>query len=327
VEGKIGRVEGWKIGRVEDRVDVALVPLLLEAAVRAGTPILLAALGELLAERAGILNLGVEGMMLVGALAGFIASQQSGEPWVGVLAAVMAGMMLSCVHAFLSISLHANQVGSGLALVIFGTGLSGLIGKPFVGAPAQGFAPVAVPWLAEVPLLGRMFFQHDLLVYVAYLLVPVLWVLLYRTRLGLKVRAVGEHPRSADALGISVVAVRYSCVLAGGLAAGLGGAYLSLAYTQMWVDNMTAGRGWIALAMVIFGGWSPARTALGAYLFGGVQALQLRLQAIGVAVPTYVLMMTPYAFTILALIIASARRARRHLDTPTALGTAYIRGE
>ena len=198
-------------------MELSLVPLLLEAAVRAGTPILLVALGELLAERAGILNLGVEGMMLVGALTGFIVSQQSGEPWIGVLAAAMAGVMLSCVHAFLSISLHANQVGSGLALTIFGTGLSGLLGKSFVGVPAKGFAPIAVPWLADVPLLGRMFFQHDPLVYVAYLLVPGLWVLLYRTRPGLKVRAVGEHPRSADALGISVVVVRYSCVLAGGI--------------------------------------------------------------------------------------------------------------
>jgi general nucleoside transport system permease protein len=308
-------------------MEMALVPVLLEAAVRAGTPILFAALGELLAERAGVLNLGVEGVMLVGALAGFIVSQQSGDPWIGVLAAAIAGLMLSGVHAFLSVSLRANQVGSGLALAIFGMGLSGLFGKPFVGVPAKGFAPIAVPWLAEVPLLGRMFFQHDPLVYVAYLLVPSLWVLVYRTRLGLKVRAVGEHPRSADALGISVMVVRYSCVLAGGLMAGIGGAYLSLAYTQLWVDNMTAGRGWIALAMVIFGGWDPVRTALGAYLFGGVQALQLRLQAVGVTVPTFLLMMTPYAFTILALIAASASGARRRLGSPTALGTAYTRGE
>jgi general nucleoside transport system permease protein len=308
-------------------MEMALVPVLLEAAVRAGTPILLAALGELLAERAGVLNLGVEGMMLVGALAGFIVGQQSGDPWIGVLAAAVAGLMLSGVHAFLSVSLRANQVGSGLALAIFGMGLSGLFGRPFVGVPAKGFAPIAVPWLAEIPFLGRVFFQHDPLVYVTYLLVPSLWVLVYRTRLGLKVRAVGEHPRSADALGISVVVVRYSCVLVGGLMAGIGGAYLSLAYTQLWVDNMTAGRGWTALAMVIFGGWDPVRTALGAYLFGGVQALQLRLQAVGVTVPTYLLMMTPYAFTVLALIAASAGRGRRRLGTPTALGTAYARGE
>jgi ABC-type uncharacterized transport system permease subunit len=307
-------------------MEASLLPLLVEAALRAGTPILLAALGELVAERTGILNLGVEGMMLVGALIGFMVSQQSGEPWVGLLAAAIAGMMLSGIHAFLSISLHANQIGSGLALAIFGMGLSGFLGKSFVGAPAEGFARIGVPWLADVPLLGKMFFQHDPLVYVAYLLVPGLWVLLYRTRQGLKIRAVGENPRSADAMGISVAAVRYSCVLAGGLAAGLGGAYLSLAYTQMWVDNMTAGRGWVALAMVIFGAWDPVRAALGAYLFGGVQALQLRLQAVGIAMPTYLLMMAPYGFTILVLIVASGSRTRRRLGTPTALGTPYIRG-
>lgn len=307
-------------------MELSLIPLLLEAALRAGTPILLAALGELLAERAGVLNLGVEGMMLVGALTGFIVSQQSGEPWIGLLGAGLAGVVLSCTHAFLSISLQASLVGSGLALTIFGTGLSGLLGKPFVGIPGEGFTPVAIPWLSDVPLLGRIFFQHDPLVYVTYLLVPGLWVLLYRTHSGVKIRAVGEHPRGADALGISVVAVRYSCVVAGGLAAGLAGAYLSLAYTHIWVDNMTAGRGWIALAMVIFGGWDPVRTALGPYLFGGVQALQLRLQAIGIAMPTYLLMMAPYAFTILALIIASGGRPRRRLGTPTALGVPYIRG-
>jgi simple sugar transport system permease protein len=308
-------------------MEVALLPFLLEAAIRAGTPLLLAALGELLAERAGVLNLGVEGMMLVGALSGFIVSQQSGEPWIGVIVAALAGMLLSAVHAFLTTSLYANQVGSGLALVIVATGLTGLIGKPFVGSPAQGFAPLRVPWLADLPLLGRIFFHHDPLVYGAYALVPALWVFLYRTRPGLKVRAVGERPRSADALGISVAAVRYGCVLAGGAAAGVGGAYLSLAYTQMWIDNMTAGRGWIALAVVILGRWNPIYTMFGAYFFGGVQALQLRLQAIGVAVPTHVLMMTPYVLTIVVLVIACSRRAWMGRGAPTALGTAYIRGE
>jgi simple sugar transport system permease protein len=266
-------------------------------------------------------------MMLVGVLTGFIVSHQTADPWLGVLAAALAGAALSLIHAFLTISLHANQIGSGLALTIFGTGLGGLLGKRFVGLPTVGVAPLAVPWLADVPLLGRIFFQHDPLVYISYLLVPGLWVLLYRTRLGLKVRAVGENPRSAAAMGISVVAVRYSCMVAGGLAAGLEGAYLSLAYTQMWVDNMTAGRGWIALAMVIFGTWDPVRAALGAYLFGGVQALQLRLQAIGIAMPTYLLMMAPYGFTVLALIMASGCRAQRRLGPPAALGTTYIRGE
>jgi ABC-type uncharacterized transport system permease subunit len=308
-------------------MESALIPLLLAAAVRAGTPILLAALGELLAERAGILNLGVEGMMLVGALIGFIVSQQSGNPWAGRLAAGLAGALLSAIHACLTISLYANQVVSGLALTIFGTGISGLLGRALVGVPGIGFAPAPIPLLADVPWLGKVFFNHDPLVYLAYTLVPAVWVLLYWTRPGLKVRAVGENPASAEAMGVSVVIVRYMCVLAGGLAAGFGGAYLSLAYTQMWIDNMSAGRGWMAMAMVTFGGWDPVRVALGAYLFGGVQALQFRLQAIGVATPTYLLMMAPYGFTILALMLASRGKARRRLATPTALGTPYIRGE
>jgi ABC-type uncharacterized transport system permease subunit len=307
-------------------MEFSLVPLILAAAIGAGTPILLATLGELLAERAGILNLGVEGMMLVGALSGFIVSQQSGDPWLGLLAAGFAGVVLSMLHACLTITLHANQVVSGLALTIFGTGLSALLGRAFVGVPAAGFAPIPIPVLADVPWLGKIFFSHDPLVYLAYMLVPAVWVLLYRTRLGFKVRALGENPASADAMGVSVMAVRYGCMVAGGLAAGLGGAYLSLAYTQMWIDNMTAGRGWIALAMVIFGAWDPVRAALGAYLFGGVQALQLRLQAMGIALPTYLLLMAPYGFTILVLALASQGKRRRRFVTPSALGMPYIRG-
>jgi simple sugar transport system permease protein len=305
-------------------MDDSLVPLILAAAVRAGTPILLAALGELLAERAGILNLGVEGMMLVGALIGFIVSQESGNPAAGLLAAGLAGLGLSAVHAGLTISLRANQVVSGLALTIFGVGLSGVLGRPFIGAPAPGFSPIPLPGLSGIPWLGTVFFSHDLLVYLGYVLAPVVWIFLHRTRWGLWVRATGEHPESAEAMGVNVAAVRYGCVLAGGVAAGLGGAYLSLAYTQMWVDQMTAGRGWVALAMVIFGTWNPLRTALGAYLFGGVQATQLRLQAVGIAVPTYLLLMAPYAFTILALILASRARTGR-FSAPAALGAPYIR--
>jgi simple sugar transport system permease protein len=302
-----------------------LIPLVLAASVRAGTPILLAALGELLAERAGALNLGVEGMMLVGALAGFVVAQQTGQPWYGVLAAGLAGLLLSLIYAGLTISLRANQVIAGLALTIFGTGVSGFWGRPFIGQPVAGFTTTALPWLADVPLIGAIAFQHDPLVYVAYLAVPLLWYLLYHTRPGLKIRAVGESPASADAMGVSVMAWRYGCVLIGGAAAGAAGAHLSLAYTHMWVENMTAGRGWIAVAMVIFGTWDPWRTALGAYLFGGVQALQLRLQAVGVAVPTHLLMMAPYAFTIAVLVVASGERARRRLGTPTALGLPYAR--
>jgi simple sugar transport system permease protein len=303
-------------------MELSLVPLLLEAAVRAGTPILLAALGELLAERAGVLNLGVEGMMLVGALTGFIVSQQSGEPWIGVLAAAMAGVMLSCVHAFLSISLHANQVGSGLALAIFGTGLSGLLGKPFVGVPTKGFAPIAVPWLADVPLLGRIFFSRipDLCG-----LPPGagLWVLLYRTRPS-QGQGGGRASQERGCVGHQRRAVRYSCVLAGGLAAGLGGAYLSLAYTQMWVDEYDGGPGLDCPGHGDLRRLNPLRTALGFYLFGGVQALQLRLPGDWRHRADLCADDDTNAFTILALIIASTRRpgALRH---PSRFGDGHIR--
>lgn len=306
-------------------MDLSLLWLTLAAAVRAGTPILFAALGELLAERAGVLNLGVEGMMLVGALTGFIITQQSGDAWLGLLAAALAGMALSLIHAFLTITLRANQVGSGLALTIFGMGLSGFLGKPFVGIPAEGFSVISFPILSELPGIGIVFFQHDPLVYLTYLLIPFLWWFVYRTRPGLHIRAIGEDPQSADAMGVRVIRLRYGCVLAGGLLAGLGGAYLSLAYTHIWIENMTAGRGWIALALVIFGTWHPLRTALGAYLFGGVHALQLRLQALGLGFPTYLLMMAPYVFTILVLVIVSRGKIGQRIGTPTALGIPYVR--
>jgi len=299
----------------------------LAAAVRAGTPILFAALGELLAERSGVLNLGVEGMMLVGALVGFMTAQGTGEPWLGLLAAGGAGAAVSLLHAFLTITLRANQVVSGLALTIFGTGVSGFLGKPLIGVPAAGFSPLRLPLLAELPLVGPIFFRHDSMVYLSYLLIPLFWGLLYRTRPGLNIRAVGESPESADAMGVGVALTRYLCVLIGGLLAGLGGAYLSLAYTHMWIENMTAGRGWIALAIVIFGTWDPIRVALGAYLFGGVQALQLRLQAVGVGLPAYLLMMTPYVFTILVLVSATRETVRRRIGAPAALGLPYARGE
>jgi ABC-type uncharacterized transport system permease subunit len=306
-------------------MDPTLIAFVLAASIRAGTPILLAALGELVAERAGVLNLGVEGMMLVGALAGFVVAQQSGAPWIGLFAAALAGMLLSLVHAVLSLTLHANQVVSGLALTIFGAGVSGFWGRRFIGIPADGFATSPLPVLADLPGVGAVLFRHDPLVYVSYVTVPLLWYVLAHTPAGLKIRAAGESPASADAMGVNVAALRYGCVLIGGAAAGMGGAYLSLAYTQMWIDNMTAGRGWVALAMVIFGTWEPWRTALGAYLFGGVQALQLRLQAVGVAMPVHLLMMAPYVFTIVVLALASRETVRWRLGAPAALGIPYRR--
>ncbi|HLW59361.1 MAG TPA: ABC transporter permease [bacterium] len=297
----------------------------LAAAVRAGTPVLFATLGEIIAERAGILNLGVEGMMLVGALAGFIVTSRTGNPWAGAAAAGAVGGGLSLIHAFLSITLRANQVASGLALTIFGTGLSAFLGKGYVGVPAAGFQPASLPLLDRIPVLGPALFQQDALVYLSYVVVPAAWYILYRTRWGLEIRAVGERPEAADAMGIDVARTRYACVAVGGILAGLGGTFLSTAYTSMWIENMTAGRGWIAVALVIFATWDPLRAVAGAYLFGGVNALQLHIQATGTTLPTYLLLMTPYVFTIVVLVVATQETARKRLGAPAALSVPYSR--
>jgi general nucleoside transport system permease protein len=297
----------------------------LAAAVRAGTPVLFATLGEIFAERAGILNLGVEGMMLVGALAGFATTVRTGNPWLGVVAAGVAGGALSMIHGVLCITLRANQVASGLALTIFGTGLSAALGRGYIGVPADGFHTTAVPGLSQLPVLGPILFQQDPLVYLSYLLVPAAWFMLYRTRWGLDIRAVGEQPEAADAMGVDVARVRYAGVAVGGVLAGIGGTFLSTAYTSMWIENMTAGRGWIAVALVIFATWDPVRAVAGAYLFGGVNALQLNLQAAGTRLPIYLLLMAPYVFTILVLVLATQETARKRLGAPAALSVPYSR--
>ncbi len=297
----------------------------LAAAVRAGTPVLFATLGEIFAERAGVLNLGVEGMMLASALAGFAITARTGNPWIGAAAAAAAGGCLSVIHAFLSVTLRANQVASGLGLTIFATGMSAFLGRGYVGVPGSGFQSTPVPLFAQIPVLGPVLFQQDPLVYLSYAAVPVAWYVLYRTRWGLEIRAVGEQPEAADAMGVDVARVRYACVIAGGVLAGLGGTFLSTAYTSMWIENMTAGRGWIALALVIFATWDPLRAVVGAYLFGGVNALQLHLQATGTSLPTYLLLMAPYIFTIVVLVLATQETARKRLGTPAALSVPYSR--
>ncbi len=297
----------------------------LAAAVRAGTPVLFATLGEIFAERAGILNLGVEGMMLVGAFAGFVTTARTGSPWIGMVVAGAAGGGLSLLHAFLSVTLRANQVASGLALTIFGTGLSAFLGKGYVGVPASGFQTVPLPLLGHLPVLGPVLFQQDPLVYLSYLAVPVAWYILYRTRWGLEIRAVGERPEAADAMGVDVTRLRYACVIVGGVLAGLGGTFLSTSYTSMWIENMTGGRGWIAIALVIFATWDPLRAVVGAYLFGGVNALQLHIQATGTSLPTYLLLMMPYIFTLVVLVIATQETARKRLGAPAALSVPYSR--
>jgi general nucleoside transport system permease protein len=297
----------------------------LAAAVRAGTPVLFATLGEIFAERAGILNLGVEGMMLVGALAGFVTTVQTGDPWIGVLAAAAASGLLSLIHAVLSVTLRANQVASGLALTIFGTGLSAFLGRKFIGIPAPGFQATPLPVLSRLPVLGPALFHQDPLVYLSYVVVPLAWYVLYRTRWGLEIRAVGETPEAADAAGVDVARARYACVVIGGVLAGVGGTFLSTAYTGMWIENMTAGRGWIAVALVIFATWDPLRAVVGAYLFGGVNALQLHLQATGTRLPIYLMLMAPYVFTIVVLVFATQETARKRLGAPAALSIPYSR--
>jgi ABC-type uncharacterized transport system permease subunit len=300
---------------------------LLAATVVAGTAILLAAAGELLTERSGILNLGVEGMMLVGAVLGFIFTVRTGNHWYGLGAAMVGGGLMAAIHAFITISLGANQVVSGLALTIFGSGVSGFLGKAYQGIPIQNpFHVINIPGLAKLPVLGPIFFQQDALVYISIIITILLWLLLYRSRWGLSIRAVGQNPAAADAVGISVSRVRYFCTIMGGVLAGMGGAYLSLAYAPSWQENMTSGRGWIAVALVIFAIWNPMRALLGSYLFGGVEALTFRMQTAGVNISTFYLSMLPYILTILVLVLVTIR-LRSEAGAPAALSVAYHREE
>jgi len=313
---------------VADVLTVAFVTSVLAAAIPAGTAILYACLGELLCERAGVLNLGVEGMMLMGALGGFAVTFWTESVWLGALAALAVGGAMATIHAVLTVSLRANQVVSGLALTLFGTGLSAFLGQSFVGQPAGGaFHRLAIPGLSEIPRLGTILFRQDALVYTSYLVVPFLWWYVFRTRPGLNLRAVGERPATADAMGLDVVRLRYAYVIAGGALAGLGGAAISLGTNPGWTENITAGRGWIAVALVIFATWNPARAALGAYLFGGVEAGQFRLQSVGIPVSSFFLNMLPYLFTIAVLILATRQSARMRIGAPAALGRAFVREE
>jgi simple sugar transport system permease protein len=305
-----------------------LIISVLAAAIGAGTAILYACLGEILCERAGVLNLGVEGMMLMGALAGFAVTVWTGSPAVGAVCAMLAGGLLSLIHALLTVTLRANQVVSGLALTLFGTGLTAFLGKPLVGQPAPAsFGKVAIPLLSDIPFMGPVLFRQDLLTYGTYLLVPLLWAFIFRTRPGLYLRAVGESPATTDAMGLNVAGLRYLYVVLGGMLAGLGGAAISVATNPGWVENITAGRGWIAIALVIFATWNPARAALGAYLFGGVEALQFRLQGTGTAISPFFLSMLPYIFTIVVLVLATRETVKRRIGAPAALGLPYFREE
>ena len=302
----------------------AINPVLLLASLMvAATPILLAAIGELVVEKAGVLNLGVEGMMIIGAVCGFIIAVESGNPWVGFLAAAVGGAALAMIFALLTQVLLSNQVATGLALTLFGLGFSALLGQGYVGIRAPPTTDWNVPLLSDIPVVGPVLFQHDPMVYLSLLLVAAVWAFLKYTRAGLILRAVGESHDSAHALGYKVVRIRVAAIAFGGACAGLGGAYLSLVRVPQWTEGMTAGAGWIALAIVVFASWKAGRVLLGAYLFGGIAVLQLNLQAAGVKVPVEILSMSPYLITILVLVIISADRSRAALNAPAALGRVF----
>ncbi|UWQ14909.1 ABC transporter permease [Aliiroseovarius sp. M344] len=283
-------------------------PLLLLASLMvAATPILLAAIGEAVVEKSGVLNLGVEGMMITGAVVGFAIGVNTGSSALGFVAAAIAGAALSMLFGVLVLYLMSNQVATGLGLTLFGLGLSALIGKPYEGIKAPSMAKWDIPLLSDIPVLGPILFRHDPMVYVSLIIVAATWYVLTRTRAGLILRGVGENHDAAHALGYKVIRVRLLAIAFGGACAGLGGAYVSLVRVPQWVEGMTAGAGWIALAIVVFASWRPWRVLLGAYLFGGITVLQLNLQAAGAAIPVEILAMSPYVVTILVLVVISLR--------------------
>jgi len=299
-------------------VSPELVVALLAAAVQAGTPILFATLGEMLSEKAGVLNLGVEGSMALAAFAAFLVCHATGSAWLGLLAGGLAGALLSGLHSLICQVFLGNQVVSGLALTLFGVGLANFLGTPYVGQATEGFRQLAVPLLSGLPVLGPIFFRQDALVYLCYAAPLAVWFFLNRTSTGLGLRATGEMPAAAAAAGLHPQLLRALGVMAGGFLCGLGGAYLSLAHTHLWSTGLSGGRGWVAVALVIFAFWRPGRAVAGAFLFGGVMAFQLRLQATGTNVPSSLLLMLPYALTVIVLVFSAARAKRS--AAPAALG-------
>ena len=308
----------------------AALLLALAAAVAAGTPLFLAGLGELLTERSGVINIGVEGMMLIGAVTAFLVADATSSAGLGLLAGSLAGGSLALLHAFLSISLRANQIVSGLALVIFGTGVAMFIGRPIEGMPlAVRIGRLEVPFLSDIPFLGPVLFRQDAVVYASWFLALAVAIYLARTRPGLSLRAVGESPATADVMGINVAAVQYIHTVIVGLLAGASGAYLILARVPNWSQaSTTSGLGWIAVALVVFSLWRPWRLLLGAYLFGLALRANFTLQAAGIhGVPAEILAMTPYLLTIGVMIVLSSSNVRRRFGAPAALGMAYVRTE
>ncbi|MCB1446716.1 MAG: ABC transporter permease [Rhizobiaceae bacterium] len=292
--------------------------------ITASTPLVIASAGELVTERSGVLNLGVEGMMIMGAVTAFAATQITGSPYAGIVAGIAAGALTSLLFGVLTLSLVANQVATGLALTILGLGLSGMLGEPYVGVQGIRLPQLAIPGLASIPFVGPVLFRQDLIFYLSIALVFGTHWFLFRSRAGLVIRSIGDNHASAHALGINVIGIRYLTVMYGGACAGLAGAYLSLVYTPQWVENMTTGRGWIALALVVFASWRPLRLLAGGYLFGAVSIGQLHAQAFGIAIPSQFLSALPYLATVIVLIVISKNRRLTLINTPASLGRSFV---
>ncbi|UPH72653.1 ABC transporter permease [Abyssibius alkaniclasticus] len=296
---------------------------LIASLMIAATPILLAGLGELVVEKSGVLNLGVEGMMIIGAIAGFAMAVETENPYLGMLAAMGAGAVLALLFGILTQYLLSNQVATGLALTLFGLGLAALLGHSYTGLKPPAVAKLDIAFLTDIPVLGRILFNHDAVVYFSIFMVVALWWFLNRSRAGLVLRAVGESHDAAHSLGYNVVMIRMGAILFGGAMAGLGGAYFSLIRVPQWTEGMTAGAGWIALALVVFASWKPGRLLIGAYLFGGISVLEINLQIAGAGISPAYLKMTPYLVTIIVLVIMSSDRRRASLNAPASLGRSF----
>jgi simple sugar transport system permease protein len=305
-------------------MDLDLIVNIMLGIIIAATPLVFAAIGELVVEKSGVLNLGVEGMMIVGAVAGFATTVETGSFLAGVAAAMLAGATVALLFAVLTQTLLANQVATGLALTMFGLGLAALIGQGYSGKSAPAFPKLYLPGLSDIPLIGPLIFGQDLLVYVSLALAAAVAWFLSSTRTGLIIRAIGENHDAAHAIGYPVVAYRYAALLFGGACAGLGGAYLSIVQTPLWVENMTAGRGWIALALVVFAAWRPWRAFFGAYLFGGITIVQLHSQALGLGIEPQLLAMLPYLATIIVLVLISHDKTKARLNAPANLGQTFF---
>ena len=303
-----------------------LITAVLAGAVRRGAPLAYAAIGEAVSERSGVMNLGVEGMMLVGAMSAAGLGIATGNPWLAVLGGGLVAMCLAALHALFVVYMGANQIVSGFALTILGGGLSGFFGRPFVGVKFEGFSVVPIPFLSSVPLFGQVFFQHDVLTYASVPAAAAIWFLIYRTRFGLRIRAAGEAPDVAYAVGVKPLRIRFLAVLIGGFLAGVGGAHLSIAYTHLWAEQMTAGQGWIAIGLVIVAGLRPQLCVPVAWLFGGLAVLQAYLQAIGIGISPYLVAMFPYGMSVIALTAATIFQGRAGYGLPAALGKPFRAG-